>query len=303
MITEYGQTCKTCPALANYNSMFMVTDSTEVYTVMAVGHEWAYRQLKQGDPDLAGTGVWTISNCLVTNATNVSPGAIAAARQYLGYKGTDAAFDFGSVYGTTVCDLGQNRQLRSQAFLRNLSKSHPLTKADLMLTLSDHEHSGRINEPYDSEPGGTALDWHASLAGGGDLSASSMVSDFKSDGSQRIVWHTGPNPCMAVYYPIIFHHEGRVSELPPFLLNGSAWYGFRHVIYNLAGNNPLKVKQVQDAWRPLQLDFFEQAEQAAVQANSMDADAASAMLQAVALNISNTIQNTLLHLNQTLRLG
>ena len=60
---------------------------------------------------------------------------------------------------------------------------------------------------------------------------------------------------------------------------------------------------MQDAWRPLQLDFFEQAEQAAVQANSMDADAASAMLQAVALNISNTIQNTLLHLNQTLRLG
>jgi dipeptidase len=36
LISEYGQTCRTCPVLANYNSMFMVTDLTSIYTVMAV---------------------------------------------------------------------------------------------------------------------------------------------------------------------------------------------------------------------------------------------------------------------------
>ena len=105
---------------------------------------------------------------------------------------------------------------------------------------------------------------------------------------------------MAVYYPVIFHHDGHVSELPPFLLDGSAWYGFQYVIYDLAKENPLKIKHVQDTWRPLQLRFFEQAEQAAEEANGMDADAADAMLRAVSLNISNTIQTTLLHLNSTL---
>ena len=233
-----------------------------------------------------------------------SPGAITAARTYLGYKGTDAAFDFGSVYGTTVCNLQQVRRVRSEAYLRDRAKDHKLTKADLMLTLSDHEHDGDIHAPYVSEPSfqSVAVDWHASRPGSGDISASSMVSDFTSDGRRKIVWHTGPNPCMAVYYPAIFHHDGRVGELPPFLLNGSAWYGFRHVIYDLVGEDASKIKQVQDTWRPIQLRFFEQAEQAAEQANSMDADAADALLQVVMLNISDTIQATLLRLNQTLRL-
>ena len=47
-----------------------------------------------------------------------------------------------------------------------------------------------------------------------------MVSDFATNGSRKIVWHTGPNPCMAVYYPVIFHHEGHVSEVPTFLSSG-----------------------------------------------------------------------------------
>ena len=109
----------------------MVTDLTSIYTVMAVGHEWGYLQLEEGDPALAGTGVWTISNCLVTNATHLSPGAITAARKYLGYTGTDAAFDFGAVFGTTVCNAGQVRQVRSQAFLRDLAKDHKLTKVSV----------------------------------------------------------------------------------------------------------------------------------------------------------------------------
>ena len=180
-----------------------------------------------------------------------------------------------------------------------------MLKADLMLTLSDHEHNGDVHAPYVADPSFrvATVDWHASRPGSGDISASSMVSDFSLDGSQKIVWHTGPNPCMAVYYPVIFHHDGHVSEIPPFLLNGSAWYGFRHVAYDLAGTDNLKIKQVQDTWRPIQLQFFEQAEQAAVQAGNMTVDEAAVMLAAVLSNISNTIQTTLLHLNRTLDLA
>lgn len=98
----------------------------------------------------------------------------------------------------------------------------------------------------------------------------------------------------------LFHHDGRVSELPPFLVDGSVWYGFQYVMYNLAKEDQGKIKHVQDTWRPLQLRFFKQAEQAAEEANGMSADAADAMLRAVLLNISNTIQVTLLHLNRTL---
>ena len=36
---------------------------------------------------------------------------------YLGYTGTDAAFDFGRVYGTTVCDERQVRQVRVSTHL------------------------------------------------------------------------------------------------------------------------------------------------------------------------------------------
>jgi hypothetical protein len=68
----------------------------------------------------------------------------------------------------------------------------------------------------------------------------------------------------------------------------------------LAKEDPTKIKHVQDTWRPLQLRFFKQAEQAAEEANGMSADAADAMLRAVLLNISNTIQVALLHLNSTL---
>ena len=61
---------------------------------------------------------------------------------------------------------------------------------------------------------------------------------------------------MAVYYPVIFHHEGRVSPLPAFLASGDAWYGFRFVIYELAKEDPFKIKKVQNTWRTIQLKVF-----------------------------------------------
>jgi hypothetical protein len=349
LISEYGQTCQTCPVLANYNSMFMVTDSTSVYSVMAVGHEWGYKEIKPGDQALNGTGVWTISNCYFTGTTNHSYTAISTARKYLGYTGTDAAFSFGEVYGTTACDARQSRQVRSQAFLRDLSADHKLTKADLMLTLSDHEHGGDVDQPYVAMPSrGATIDWHASHAGGGTISASSMVSDFSTDGLRKIVWHTGPNPCMAVshlsplyrsccllpvhephpasltllrqsrnhdvrsarslsccalqvYYPVFFFADGHISTMPAFLSDGSAWYAFRYVIYELAKEDPVKIKTVQDTWRPIQLQFFRQAENAAVMAAQMrDVASAEALLSKVLDQISETIRLTLVHLNNTL---
>jgi dipeptidase len=194
LISEYGQTCKTCPALANYNSMFMVSDTRTIFSVMAVGHEWAWREIKEADTD--GTGVWTISNCLFTGANHLSPGAISTARKVLGYSGSDADFDFGTVYGTTKCDARQVRQVRSQAFLRDRAKDHKLTKADLMLTLSDHEHLGDVHQPYVAKPSFhvATIDWHTSTPGQGDISASSMVS-----GAQAAVAPPLPPPHLATF--------------------------------------------------------------------------------------------------------
>ena len=186
---------------------------------------------------------------------------------------------------------------------RALARDHKLTKADLMLTLSDHEHGGDIHQHYVAYPSFhvATIDWHAAHPGIGDISASSMVSDFSSAGQRRIVWHTGPNPCMAVYYPVFFHHDGHVCQLPQFLSDGSAWYSFRYVIYELAREDPMKIKRVQDTWRPIQLRFFQQAEEAAEMASQMkDVTAADALLSNIVANISETIRETLVHLNQTL---
>jgi hypothetical protein len=59
-----------------------------------------------------------------------------------------------------------------------------------MLTLSDHSRGTDPHEPYVAEPhwDGTEIDEHT-LYGG--LTASSMVSDFTTDGSRKIAWHTG----------------------------------------------------------------------------------------------------------------
>ena len=86
--------------------------------------------------------------------------------------------------------------LQSQAFPRDFAADHKLTKADLMLTLSDHEHGADIHEPYVAEPSFrvATVDWHTSRSGSGDISASSMVSEFSSDGTRRVVWHTGHTP-------------------------------------------------------------------------------------------------------------
>lgn len=146
---KYGQTCKTCPSAANYNSLFLIADPTSVYSVMAVGHEWGWKQVKEGDPTLDGTGVWTISNVFFAGATNISATAIATARSDLGYKGSDADFDFGKVYGSGG---DPTRQIRSSTLLRDLAADHKLTKADLMMTLSDHSYGRNPHEPYVSEP-------------------------------------------------------------------------------------------------------------------------------------------------------
>ena len=79
-----------------------------------------------------------------------------------------------------------------------------------------------------------------------------------------------------------------------------AWYAFRYVIYELAKTDPAKIKHVQDTWRPIQLRFFQQAERAAAQVEMLPATQADAFLSAVLLNMSTTIQTTLLQLNRTL---
>ena len=70
---------------------------------------------------------------------------------------------------------GCARHQRSSALLRDLGKDHKLTKADLMLTLSDHGHGLSAYDPHPSFGGAPELDWHSF---GGTISASSMVSDF-----------------------------------------------------------------------------------------------------------------------------
>lgn len=276
LVSKYGQTCKTCPSLANYNSLFMIADTQSIYSVMAVGHEWGYKKFTNSD--LEGTGVHTISNIYFKGADHISTTAISTARNHLGYTGSDEEFDFGYVYGSH--HASPSRQEFTQSHLRDLAKDHKLTKADLIDTLRNPK-----------------VDWRSSS---GELTASSMVSDFTLDGKRKIAWHTGPNPDMTVYYPVIFHHAGRVSPMPDFLSSSEAWYAFRYSIYDVAGTDKQKIKHIQDTWKPIQSRFFGQAEEAAVKAEQMDADAADVMLAAVLQNISKTIQSTLLEFNQTL---
>merc|ERR1740121_2988972 len=124
-----------------------------------------------------------------------------------------------------------------------------------MMTLSDHSYGKNPHEPYVQMPhwDGTEVDVH-SFDGG--LTASSMVSDFTTDFKRKIAWHTGPNPCMTVYYPVIFHHEGHVSSVPEFLSTPEAWLAFKHSIYNLAGTDHQKIRHIQDTWKPIQQQFF-----------------------------------------------
>ena len=298
LVGKYGQTCKHCPEAANYNSLFMISDPHEIYSLMAVGHEWGWKQFTN-EADLNGTGVWTISNRYFPGVPNtqISPTAIATARKVLGYNGTDAEFDFGLVYGEI--NASPTRQIRSSTLLRDLAADHKLTKHDLMLTLSDHSYGTNPHEPYQRMPhwDGTEIDEHTEEGG---LSASSMVSDFTLDGSRKIAWHTGPNPCMTVYYPVIFHHEGHISPMPDWLVSNHPWWGFRYVIYNLAKKNHAKIKYVQDTWKPIQQRFFDEAERAAAEAEQMPLAKANAMLGNLLANFSVTVLNTLTMFNNTL---
>jgi hypothetical protein len=88
-----------------------------------------YKEFTEGDPALKGSGVWTISNLYFPGATNVSSTAIATARKYLGYTGTDSGFDCGKVYGDLRAD--PSRQIRSSTLLRDLASDHKLTKVDV----------------------------------------------------------------------------------------------------------------------------------------------------------------------------
>ena len=73
------------------------------------------------------------------------------------------------------------------------------------------------------------------------------------------------------------------------------------MIYELAKEDPVKIKTVQDTWRPIQLQFFREAEKAAVMAAQMrDVASAEALLSKVLDQISETIRLTLVHLNNTL---
>merc|ERR1719401_1486965 len=246
LVSKYGQTCKTCPSLANYNSLFMIADTQSIYSVMTVGHEWGYKKFTNSD--LNGTGVHTSSNIYFKGADHISPTAISTARNHLGYKDSDENFDFGYVYGSHYAS--PSRQQFTQSYLRELAKDHKLTKADLMETLSNSK---------------------VDFKGSTELTASSMVSDFTIDGKRKIAWHTGPNPDMTVYYPVIFHHDGRVSPMPDFLATSDAWWAFRYSIYEIAGSDQKKIQYIQDTWKPIQKQFFTQAEDAAVKAGQMDA--------------------------------
>ena len=130
----------------------MVRSAEEPFLESVEQARWGHRGWRQfTDADLNGTGVWTLTNLPFLGATHVSPTAIATARKHLGYNGTDSTFDFGRVYGNMGAD--PHRHVRSMDLLRDLGKDHKLTKADLMLTLSDHGGiDGKPHEPFVQMP-------------------------------------------------------------------------------------------------------------------------------------------------------
>jgi secernin len=300
LIEQYGQTCKTCPEAANYNSMFMVVDPTEVYSVMAVGHEWGWKRFDEAATN--GTGIWTISNWRFLGATNVSATAQATAEaNHLWSPSSGKPFDFGEVFGSVLADPSRHR--RSMGLLNRLAKDHKLTKADLILTLSDHACT-RESAP-DGPPEPTPHPDHSctsidEMTTEGGITASSMVSDFTTDGRRRIAWHSLTNPSMAVFYPTIFHHDGQATAVPAWLGSSAPWWGFRYVTYTLCGDSLAKIKTVRATWQPIQQRFFAEAESLADKVNDMSAADADAALATFMANVSATIHDTLVHFNKTL---
>ena len=134
----------------------------------------------------------------------------------------------------------------------------------------------------------------------GGLTASSMVSDFTTDGRRRVAWHSIVNPSMSVFYPTIFHHDGLAAPAPAWLGSSAPWWGFRYVTYNLARDDLEKVKLVRDTWRPVQQRFFREAETLAEAADGMSIEDANAAIATFMSNVSQTMHDTLLHLNKTL---
>ena len=301
LISAYGQTCRTCPEKANYNSMFMVVDPIEAYSVMAVGHEWGWKRFD--DAATNGTGIWTISNYRFEGATNVSATAkTTAAANGLWDPGSGEAFDFGKVYGSSSAD--PSRHVRSLALLNRLAKDHKLTKEDLITTLSDHTCTR--DAPPDGPPDTVPHPEHSctqidEMTTSGGLTASSMVSDFTTDGRRRIAWHSLTNPSMSIFYPTIFHHDGMATAVPAWLGSSAPWWGVRYVTYALCGSDAAKIKTVQDTWRPIQTRFFRQAERLADEVNDLSPSAADAKLADFMTNVSATIHDTLLHFNRTLK--
>ena len=271
-----------------------------VYAVMAVGHEWGWRRYDASSTN--GSGIFTLSNYPFFGATNVSSTAKATAIKYGLYDPTaGGAFDFGAVFGLLAPHADPTRQERTEGLLNRLRSEHALTKADMITTLSDHACTHRsppdgppVTEPHFFCTEVDELSWF------GGITASSMLSDFTTDGRRKIAWHALTNPSMSVYYPIIFHHDGRTAQPPPWLRSEAPWWAFRYVTYHLARGSALKVQKVRDTWRPIQLRFFREAEALADAVNDMSATDADAALAVFMANVSSTMHATLLHLNHTL---
>ena len=301
LISQYGQTCRTCPSAANYNSMFMVADTKEAYSVMAVGHEWGWKRFD--DKATNGTGIWTISNYRFEGATHVS----ATARQTaiankLWSPDSGEPFDFGKVYGSSRAD--PSRHVRSMGLLNRLASDHKLTKEDLILTLSDHACTRETppdGPPHPTpHPGRSCTQIDELTDGSHGLTASAMVSDFSTDGKRRIAWHAVTNPSMSIFYPTIFHHEGLATAVPDWLGSSAPWWGVRYVTYTLCKADARKIAYVQETWKPIQQRFFRTAEALAEEVYSLDAATADHRLAAFMANVSATIRATLIHFNETL---
>lgn len=289
LISSYGQgKCSTCPSLANYNNLFMITDTREAYIAMTVGFEWAYKKVT-GDFD-------TISNVWFLGADHESPGAREVAKQH-GWWDGNSSFDFGRVYGTARSPTS-TRHERSHGLLNQLRKQgKTITKEHMMHVLGDHGTDPDGDFEDDPRFGHTEIDMHGTPPKPSEITASSLVTDWPAATSSRLpmVWHSLTNPCMSFWYPVFF--EGTI---PSWLLSYDPWRSFKHVAYGLAGEDLTKIHAVKDAWRPLQQDVLKRAESVAEEAARHQGSARAALLTEFMANVSDSMQATLRHLNSTL---
>eukprot|EP01006_Ploeotia_vitrea_P029043 TRINITY_DN61655_c0_g1_i1.p1 TRINITY_DN61655_c0_g1~~TRINITY_DN61655_c0_g1_i1.p1 ORF type:complete len:447 (+),score=39.05 TRINITY_DN61655_c0_g1_i1:17-1357(+) len=295
LISKYGQgPCEGCPSHASYNNLFMLTDKTDVYVLMTVEFQWAYKRYTHNE-------IVTISNHYIREFDQMSPGAKDFAKRR-GWWNGKTPFNFGEVYGKNASS-GYYRQLRSSTMLADLLNNKKLTSADMMLVLRDHgngtnPHAPPVPKPtWDFAP---EVCYHDPTVGRAGMTASSMLLDVPSNPTARlpVILHSVLNPCTSIFIPVFFQ-----GEVPKMIQEDQWWYTVRYLQYDVAKHNYTKIQHIRAVWKPIQDYVMNNVYQVATKAQQMNnngnSTGAASMLTQYMSDVVNKVWAAAKHLNNT----